>query len=86
MIQIFDSILQFSGLGTSGEAVNRAEDEHIRIVQSILDKCMRKDSLLNELYLQLIKQTTDHPDANSRTDPRYPSSDDNHINSQQNLI
>ncbi|XP_033241746.1 myosin-J heavy chain isoform X3 [Drosophila pseudoobscura] len=66
MVQIFDSILTFSGLGTSGETIKRAEDEHIRIVQSIMDKCMKKESLLNELYLQLIKQTTDHPDANSR--------------------
>lgn len=50
----------------TGESISRAEDEHIRIIQSIMDKCMKKESLLNELYLQLIKQTTDHPDANSR--------------------
>ncbi|KAH8379162.1 hypothetical protein KR009_003331 [Drosophila setifemur] len=66
MVQIFDSILTFSGLGSSGETIKRAEDEHITIVQSIIEKCMKKESLLNELYLQMIKQTTDHPDANSR--------------------
>ncbi|XP_039233619.1 myosin-VIIa isoform X2 [Drosophila yakuba] len=66
MVQVFDLILTFSGLGTSGESIKRAEDEHVRIIQSIMDKCMKKEALLNELYLQLIKQTTDHPDANSR--------------------
>ncbi|XP_037892230.1 LOW QUALITY PROTEIN: unconventional myosin heavy chain 6-like [Glossina fuscipes] len=71
MLQVFQAILTYSGLGISGDTIQRAEDEHVTIVQSIMDKCMRKESLINELYLQLIKQTTDHPDPNSRVNLRH---------------
>ncbi|XP_037950107.1 myosin-VIIa isoform X2 [Teleopsis dalmanni] len=71
MLQIFQTILTYAGLGNSGEVVQKAENDHIIILQSILDKCMRKESLINELYLQLIKQTTDHPDPNSRVNLRH---------------
>ncbi|CAD7083788.1 unnamed protein product [Hermetia illucens] len=71
MIQVFQAILTYAGLGQNGDSVQRAEDEHITLIQSIMDRCMRKESLLNELYLQLIKQTTDHPDPNSRVNLRH---------------
>lgn len=71
MLQVFQAILTYAGLGQNGEIVQRAEDEHITLIQSIMDRCMRKESLLNELYLQLVKQTTDHPDPNSRVNLRH---------------
>lgn len=71
MLQVFQAILTYAGLGQGGDTIQRAEDEHITLIQSIMDRCMRKESLLNELYLQLIKQTTDHPDPNSRVNLRH---------------
>lgn len=55
----------------SGETVRRAEDEHINLIQNVMELAMRKESLLGELYLQLIKQTTEHPDPNSRVNLRH---------------
>ncbi|XP_060516918.1 myosin-I heavy chain-like [Cylas formicarius] len=71
MLQVFQIILTYAGLGQNGEVIRRVEDEHVSLLQTILERCMRKDSLLCELYLQLVKQTTDHPDPNSRVNLRH---------------
>jgi hypothetical protein len=38
----------------------------VKLSQSIMERCMLKEALVNELYVQLVKQTTEHPDPNSR--------------------
>uniref|UniRef100_A0A2H8TYF3 Pleckstrin y domain-containing family H member 1 n=1 Tax=Melanaphis sacchari TaxID=742174 RepID=A0A2H8TYF3_9HEMI len=70
-LQMFHIILKYAGLGQNGEVVRRAEDEHVTLIQNVMERSMRKESLLCELYLQLIKQTTEHPDPNSRVNLRH---------------
>lgn len=49
------------------------EQELLKLAQGILDRCLRKDAdiLKNEFFLQLIKQTTDHPEPNSEINQRH---------------
>lgn len=59
-IQMFGSILAWAGLATAGTTQTveggGGADEHVAIAQALLEKCLRSESLLAELYMQLIKQ------------------------------
>lgn len=49
------------------------ERELLKLAQGILDRCLKKDAdiLKNEFFLQLIKQTTDHPEPNCEINQRH---------------
>ena len=47
---------------SSGNGFPEVEaDDCVTMVQLAAQKCLEKESLCNEFYLQLIKQTTDQP-------------------------
>ena len=85
--EVFHLILTYAGLMQKPEAENgdkhqaavnglngggnKEEEDHVFLIQTVLDKAMKKDCLVNELFLQLIKQTTDHPEPNSRVNLRH---------------
>lgn len=56
------------GIGPSnGTGFDEIDPEDcISMVQLATQKCLEKEALCNEFYLQLIKQTTDQPEPNGR--------------------
>ena len=60
----------FTSTGISPSGGNRFEevdpDDCVTMVQLAIQKCLEKEALCNEFYLQLIKQTTEQPDPNGR--------------------
>ncbi|XP_045181128.2 myosin-I heavy chain-like isoform X2 [Mercenaria mercenaria] len=66
-LKVFNSILIYSGVIESGEYGNV---DHTEMIQTVIQKCQENEALCNEYYLQLIKQTTDHPDPNSNVNRR----------------
>ncbi|KAL3874589.1 hypothetical protein ACJMK2_037577 [Sinanodonta woodiana] len=67
-IKMFNSILIYSGVVDSGGEYENID--HKEMIQTVIEKCMENDCLTNEFYLQLIKQTTDHPEPNSQVNKR----------------
>eukprot|EP00800_Vazella_pourtalesii_P006621 TRINITY_DN1866_c1_g1_i1.p1 TRINITY_DN1866_c1_g1~~TRINITY_DN1866_c1_g1_i1.p1 ORF type:complete len:833 (-),score=245.32 TRINITY_DN1866_c1_g1_i1:10-2508(-) len=64
-IRMFQSLLFYAGLASSPGV--ELEDTSIEVlIQVVIAKCLEKEALCNEFYMQLIKQSTDQPDPNSR--------------------
>ena len=76
-LDVFQLILTYAGLlllnkdDANSSGPPREEEDHVMLIQTVLDKAMKNDSMVNELFLQLIKQTTDHPEPNSRVNLRH---------------
>ncbi|XP_045453050.1 myosin-I heavy chain [Melitaea cinxia] len=82
-MQIFKDIMSHAGLTSNeGSTTNLANnnstashesdsDDRVALAQSLLQRCLQKDTLLCELYAQLIKQTTEHPEPSSRVSARH---------------
>ncbi|XP_022817702.1 myosin-I heavy chain isoform X2 [Spodoptera litura] len=82
-MQIFKDIMSHAGLTASpeGSSTNLANnnsvsqesdsDDRVALAQALLQRCLQKDTLLCELYMQLIKQTTEHPEPCSRVSARH---------------
>lgn len=52
---------------SSGSGFEEIDPEDcVSMVQLVIQKCLERESLCNEFYLQLIKQTTDQPEPNGR--------------------
>ena len=49
------------GIATGGSGFDINTDDAITLTQLVISKCLDKEILCNEFYLQLIKQTTDQP-------------------------
>ncbi|KAH9515344.1 hypothetical protein Btru_014195 [Bulinus truncatus] len=66
-VKMFCQILIYAGIE---ESENTNEVEKINLVQGLMQKCLESDFICNEFYMQLVKQTTDHPDPNSTVNCR----------------
>ncbi|GAB1607514.1 unconventional myosin-X isoform X1 [Argonauta hians] len=65
-LKLTSSVLAFAGVEDSVCDIN----EMVELIQTFVQRCMECVFLCDELYLQAIKQTTDHPEPNSNVNRR----------------
>lgn len=65
-VKLFNSIQIFNGIMTVGGFEVPEDTGFVILVQNVLGRCLEKEELCDEFFLQLVKQTTDVPDPNGR--------------------
>jgi len=65
-VRLFNSFLIYAGLASSGGFEVDDDSGCVEMIQNVIGRCLEKEDVCNEAYVQLIKQTTDQPDPNSK--------------------
>ena len=65
-VKLFNSIQIHAGLMSQGGFEVPDDAGSVLLIQNSLGRCLEKEELCDEFFLQLIKQTTDVPDPNGR--------------------
>ena len=58
---MYASLQIYAGITSSGGFETDDDPMHVSMIQMVISKCLEKEVLCNEFYLQLVKQTTDQP-------------------------
>jgi myosin-7 len=70
-VKTFASLLMFAGLLQPSEdgfaELTGADPEHITLIQEVIARCLEKEETCDELYMQMIKQTTSHPKPDDKS-------------------
>ncbi|XP_077989590.1 unconventional myosin heavy chain 6-like [Glandiceps talaboti] len=60
-VKMSSTLQRFSGIGRPGKTEDIPDEEQIQMIQHLIGTCLETPTLCDELYLQLIKQTTVTP-------------------------
>lgn len=63
-IKSFTTALIFAGLASEGGYELPDDPGYLGMLQNFIGQCLEKEDVCNEIYLQMIKQTTDQPEVN----------------------
>lgn len=63
-LKAFTTTLIFAGLASEGGFELPDDPGYLGMLQNLIGQCLEKEDVCNEIYLQVIKQTTDQPEVN----------------------
>lgn len=74
-LKSFASLLTYAGLMAPNEDtyadLEAADADHVNLIQEVISRCLEKEESCDELFMQLIKQTTSHPKPDDKSNLQH---------------